>query len=834
MKNQTGLSRTQAENLLKQYGPNALSSTYTPSFLHSFGRQFIDPMMLLLLGSAVLIFFIGDPSDAYFISGILFFNAIVGTLQERKIDTLINTVKHTQPEYGRVIRDNKEIIINAQEIVPGDYVIIEHGEQIIADATIIKADNALVNEAIITGEQHAISKKEGDILYKGSLLIAGTIHALITATGKHTRAGKLQKITETQDTQTPLQKDISGVISVILGAIVVICVTLLVVGMWTHRPMGELLATIIALFICVVPQGLPVIMTLILASTAFALLKKEFFVKKLNAVDGLSRCNVIVFDKTGTLTTNEPMVSIVITETKKYSVSGHGYSQDGTVTNKHDNQVTYENADENFKLFLTAIALLTEPETAANNIILKRGNSTDRALNCLLSKCNVNVEEIRNQYIKNRNIHDSYEHGIVSELFDYNNITTLFMMGAPEKIIQNSHQENNLTDITSQGMRALAVAYKTITSERDLKEGETILLGYIGISDTIRHGVRNIIEELHKAGIKTIMATGDKEETARIIGTQTGIITDAQLVHSGTQNFDTKDASLAHTQAFYRMTPEKKIELITYLQHHKYTVAMLGDGFNDAPALSLANTGIALGAQASHVAKQASDALLLDNGFHHLIHIIGYGRHVYLSFKRVILYFFTTNFSEILIIVYSFAMQLPLPLLAPHILWLNLITDGFLDSSLALEPRNSHTLEKGWFSKHHSLVNTSLVIRILYQSVLVTSIAAYLFTINYKVSLIHAQTICLAAMTLCQCAMAINCRSFEKSLFSIGFFSNKILMLVISGIVTGLIFITSTAYGNALFRTTALSSNEWFMLTSCAAGIIILEELRKKVAQWYF
>lgn len=816
----TGLTHSEARTLLHQHGANTLSQRKDPSFFKAFFHQFIDPMMLLLIGAAALIFFIGDPSDAYLITGILVFNACVGTLQEQKITKLIHTVESHETEYALVHRDHQEFIIKASDLVPGDYIIMQQGEQVHADVSIIHAENLSVNEAVITGEHYPVTKTDDDILLKGSFINTGTVHATVIATGNNTRIGKLHAIAQKISLQTPLQKDLSGVIHIILGAVVGICGILLGIGILTHRPFPELFAAIIALFICVVPQGLPVIMTLILASSAFALLKKRFFVKKMSAVDGLARSQIIIFDKTGTLTTNELTVNHIITGSKEY-----------TLTSK---QFPALAQDDSLDALAKAIALLEYPQLSNKVSTVVKGNATDTALCTFIQKLKLDTSSLYHSFAISTSPVNINDRAIISRCFLYNNEKILFMMGAPEQIIKYSHVTPDLhkqyLSLLDQGLRVIAVAQK-IVKPNDTLITDATFLGFVGITENIRHNAAIVMRKLQDAGIKTMIATGDKKETALFVAHQTGIVSDDALVHDGNLPFDEKDQDILEKQLFYRMTPEKKIALIKYLQSRNFSVAMIGDGFNDAPAVAVANTGIALGTRAADVTKQAASALLLDDGFEHLISIIAQGRHVFMSFKRVILYFFTTNFSEILIIIYAFCFQLPLPLLAPHILWLNLITDGFLDSSLALEPSNGKNLEKNWFELHTQLVDTFLIGRIVYQSLLVTTIAATLFTLYYKTNLAYAQTLCLATMTLCQCAMAINCRSFDKSLFSIGLFSNRTLAIIITGIVSGLIVITSTTWGNNTFKTVPLTSHHWILLFSLSLGIIILEEIRKVLAR---
>lgn len=819
MKKYTGLTQLEAKKLLQEYGLNTFTVKKEYSFLHAFLHQFIDPMMLLLIGAATLIFLIGDPSDAYLITGILFFNALVGTYQERKINHLIHTVEHQETQYALVVRDNREIIIRASDIVPGDYLIMQQGEQVHADAQILFAENLSINEAILSGEHIAVEKKFEDIIFKGSFISSGIVHAKVIATGNTTRVGKLNAIAQEISLQTPLQKDLSGVIHIILGAVITICISLLVIGFLTNRPFAELFAAITALFICVVPQGLPVIMTLILASSAFTLLKKHFFVKKMSAVDGLARSQVIIFDKTGTLTTNELSVNYIITSTGTYDI-----------TDKIDISVICNS-------LLHAIALLEQHHLAHDDSFSLQSNATDRALCALIQNSSINLTQLFNSTNLSPSSITIKDRNVILRSFVHNNEKTAYIMGAPENVIKyctvNPTIQIEYERLLQKGCRIIAVAQKKLLHNDTMITNAT-LLGFIGLTENIRENISSTIAQLQNAGIKIMISTGDKKETALFVANKIGILNHPELAYDGSLLFETTKNDILKYELFYRMTPEKKIALIKTIQSQGFSVAMIGDGFNDAPAVAAADIGIALGIRSADVTKQAAAGLLLEEGFKNIIAIIGQGRHVFLSFKRVILYFFTTNFSEILIVIYVFCFKLPLPLLAPHILWLNLITDGFLDSSLALEPHAHNNLEKKWFERHNILIDKFLIGRIIYQSLIVTSIAAFLFTTHYKANLAHAQTLCLAAMTLCQCAMAINCRSFDKSLFSIGLFSNKTLALILVGITTGLTLITSTSWGNHTFKTVPLTLSEWIMLGTIAIGLIIAEELRKFVVRVIF
>lgn len=860
-----GLTHNQAHELLKKWGPNHIERRVARSLFRVFIDQFLDPLIYLLIGSAAVIFFAGDKSDAFIILGILLLNAIVGTVQEGRIAVVADKIQKFKKTCSMVIRDGQRHLINDECLVPGDIIIVQDGEYIPADARLIQAYDLTVDESSLTGESEAVikfpSNLEGNrslhdqtnMIFMGSFVQSGTARAVVVATGHNTQWGSVKKHVTNSLGEMPLRQDLSSLLHFILWLILGICTFLFTVGLWTGKPFGQLLAALVALFICVVPQGLPMIMTMVLVSSSYALAKRNLFAKRLQATEALGRVEVVVIDKTGTLTRNELMVTDIFAGETLYIVSGSGYLPQGQIL-YGGKQCTKERISESLKNMCAAALLLDRSEIVLSpskqGTFSVKGNPTEAAMRISAQKIGYTQKEIEKEYRELFEIPFGAKYQYHVGFYEKDGEGLLLGIGSPEVVMSrcseiSSVQQNALDSFLKKGLRVVAVCSRvfdisTVPHEHNkqkefyhnLFEEHLTLLGFYGIIDGLRSDAHDIVGSMKNAGIRVVMATGDNSETARHMAIASGILETGDEVIDGKEFQNLSDEELLKrldtTTVFARVLPQDKLRLVHLFQQKAKITAMIGDGVNDAPALVEAHLGIAMGNTGSEVAKEAADIILLDDVFGSITEGIEQGRHIFLSFKRVIIYFFTSNFSEVIIMLCAIAASFPLPLMASHILWLNLVSDGFLDTSLALEPRQSGLLKKQW-TRSGKLISSGVVIRIMYQSSIAAGVTLCIFWWYLRYNIQLAQTMTMVTLTACETLMALNCRSLHHSLFEIGLFSNRWLAAAVGSIATLLMAILYTSIGNKIFKVVPLGLYDWAIIGAVSLGILLIEEIRKKI-----
>lgn len=869
-----GLSEKDVLNRQKQHGYNVLQPIKQRTIFSIFISQFQNPLVYILFFAALIIFIFGeDKLDAFIISGVLFFNAILGTVQETRTKNIIENLKHYIKAESVTLRDGVKTVVDNKDLVVGDIILLQEGQRVPADARVIIANNLRVDESVLTGEAHPTTKQSnplhnhvplGDrtnMLFKGTYILAGSGKAIVTAIGSHTEIGKIQIITEEIDTDIPLRKELERLSHWILIFILITCLFLFGVGIFTGKPIKELLVMLTALFICVVPEGLPVVLTLVLVAGALQMAKHFVLVRNMQAVESLGRTNVIVIDKTGTLTRNEMIVSIVWTADTIWNVTGQGYHCEGAVCK--NGVIVQELAFEN-DLVQMAIAahVLNNAEIisiAKLNTFEIKGDPTEAALFVFSEKIkNAFINETQ-QYQKIYEIPFESTTRYHAGFYKINDEVVAFIIGSPETLFQRSNQsaeiaQNILTEFLKNGFRVVAIGMKKFT----IQELETItqrsqyeelllhnvkLLGLAGIEDSIRTEVAHIIKKTRDAGLSIIMATGDHHVTALHVAQRVGIFRQTDDCIDGPQLEQLTDdqllARINHITVFSRVSAHHKMRIIDVLQKQGKIVAMTGDGINDAPSLVKADLGIAMGSS-TEVAKQAADLVLLNDSFATIIDAIEEGRHIFYTLKRIVLYFFSTNMGEILIVLFAFlttlltGIDLPLPITAVQILWLNLVTDGFLDVGLSMEPKEPGLLEHEWLEKKHQLIDGALLLKMLFMAIPMGIGSLIIFLYYYQYDLAHARTMTLITMAMYQWFNAWNCRTERRSLFSLGLFTNKWLIAVMALVLalqSAIIYIPAMRY---IFKTVPLSLHDWIVVIIVSSPIVLMEEIRKAIARRWF
>lgn len=867
-----GLSESEAAEHQKQFGKNLLPEKGPDSWIKIFVRQFQNPLIYILLVAALIIFFVGtDTFDAFIITGILLFNALVGTIQEGRTSRILATLKTFITSDCVVIRDGQTRIINAAQLVPGDLVLLQQGQRVPADMRLLTAHNLHVDEAILTGESLEVLKdsaaimqtdlsisEQRNMVFKGTYVLTGSGKGIVVGTGVRTEIGRIHASAREIQTEIPLKKELNRLSVWILLFVVTVCVILFIAGMVTGKPLKELLVTLTALFICVVPEGLPVVLTLVLVSGVYRMAKLRVLVKKMQAVETLGRTDVIVIDKTGTLTRNEMMVSDVWSDNIHWRIKGQGYYSEGLIY-KNDHPVDRCESYPNFFMLGKACILLSNGQvsrTSEQDRFTIQGDPTEVAMAILGQKMGITRDSLEKEWIKVAEVPFDSKLKYHAVVCLHNKQGVIFVSGAPETIFTwvdylPPQVKNELGDFLEKGLRVVAVAYKmmdgavleSINSDRKKIEAlifnRATFLGLCGIQDAIRNDVAPVIEQTRSAGLSIIMATGDHQKTALYVAKTVGIFREGDRVING-KEFESISVSeqkkqLGSTTVYSRVTPVNKLNLIRLLHKQGHVVAMTGDGVNDVPALVAADIGIAMGSIGTEVAKEVADIILLDDSFVRIVTAIKQGRHIFYTLRRVILYFFATNMGEVLIMLFAMSYLFinpgfPLPLTAAQILWLNLITDGFLDVALSMEPIEKGLLDKKMITKHQHLVDSTILKKTLFMALPMAVGSLGLFMLYYKEDTMYARTVALMSMAMFQWFNAWNCRSERKSIFSLGLFSNPWL---IASTLFVLFLQLSIVYVPALqtiFKTVSLSLQDWIVICIVASSVLFLEELRKWIA----
>jgi P-type Ca2+ transporter type 2C len=870
-----GLSTQEVQRRLSQTGKNVLPVGKRETWVSIFLSQFQSPLIYILLVAAVIIFFVGEHRlDAFILSGVLFFNALVGTIQEGRTSNIMESLRRFVRTKSVVIREGKHEIIPDEDLVPGDLIVLKEGERVPADARIVTEMRLQIDEAILTGESTPVYKTDDpldsdarvanqtNMIFRGTSILSGTGTAIVVATGAETEIGKLHKTIEEINTDIPLKKELNRLAYMILGGVLLMCVGLLIVGLLFGRPFQELAVMLTALFICVIPEGLPVVLTLVLVTGAYRMAQKNVLIRNLQGVEALGRTDVIVIDKTGTLTRNEMMVTRVVTKKNSYTVSGEGYFPDGDV---YENGKVADLAEyPSLEQMGVAAELLNSTESSFNKKLRLfdiKGDPTELALSIFAQKLGMKEEVLESKYQLQYEIPFDSKRKYHAAFYKYDGKCVVYLIGAPEIVFERAADvsdfcKKGVDEFLKEGLRTVAIASKECEvgaipagkSQKEqfdayeaLLENGLTILGLCGIQDSIRKEVAQVIDKARDVGMHIIMATGDHKDTALYVAKKVGIFKEGDEVLTGQELQDMSDDQLLQqlnrVTVFARVNPKDKARIIDLLHQQHKIVAMTGDGVNDVPSLLAADLGIAMGGIGTEVTKQAADLVLLDDSFVNIISAIEQGRHIFYTLRRVVLYFFATNMGEILIVLIALFTNLPLPLTASQILWLNFVTDGFLDIGLSMEPPESDLLQAEWLKKKVRLVDMSLLIKTMYFAIPMGLTSLALFSWAYDgtpASIPYARTMTLIAMAMFQWFNAWNCRSEQKSLFTIGLFSNKWLVAATALVLALQFAIVYVPFMQYIFKTVPLSFSDWAIIVCVSFPLLVVEEIRKLISRWWY
>ena len=837
---ESGLSTAEVEKRAIEYGPNEITGAKKKPAIFLFLNQFKDFMILVLIAAAVISGLIGDLTDTIVIITIIILNAIVGFIQEFRAERAIEALKKMTVINATVIRNNAVTTVSSIALVPGDIVLLEAGNILPADIRLWETFQLKINESSLTGESLAVAKHTaaltnpdltvGDyrnMAFKGTHVSYGRGKGIVVAIGMSTELGKIASLLQQPGMQTPLQKRLAKFGRNLAYIILVICAVVFVVGYLRGEEIVLMLLTSLSLAVAAIPEALPAVITVALAIGASKLVKKNALVRKLPAVETLGSVTYICTDKTGTLTLNKMTVD---------EIAGNDFQ-----ISKSQQAAGICKAKEN-EWFLHAMALNNDVYNDENGMLI--GDPTEVALYEFAYANTFVKSALEQQFPRVAEIPFDAERKRMTTIHRYGDKYMVLVKGAMEMMMQRVAVAENvkvweppLNDMLQNGLRVLGFAMKEldilpkeITPESI--ENELHLVGLAGIIDPPRQEAMAAVQECKSAGIRPVMVTGDHPITAANIAKRLSIIASAEdRIVSGDEMRAMSDEQLEeaveHTKVYARVSPEQKLKIVRALQKRGEFVAMTGDGVNDAPALKHADIGIAMGITGTDVAKEAAHMILLDDNFTTIVNAVKEGRRIFDNIRRFIRYVLTGNSAEIITIFMAPFFALPIPLLPIQILWINLVTDGLPGLALAAEPAERNVMSRPPRNPGQSIFADGLGIHVIWVGTLLAALTIGTQAYAIYIADMHWQTMVFTVLCLGQLMHVMAIRSEEVSLFTLGVFSNRpmIITVVITFILQlGIIYLP---FCYTIFETQPLTLTELLACILISSVILIAVEIEK-------
>jgi Ca2+-transporting ATPase len=847
-----GLSEEEAKTRLALYGENELKEEAPRTILRMFLEQFKNLMIIILLVAAVISGFLGEIADTFIIMLVVFLNALLGVVQENKAEKALNALKMMSSPNAKIKRNGKVELINSSKIVPGDIVLLEAGDYVPADLRLLETYNLKIEEAALTGESLPAEKltlaiEEPDLVigdrtnmaYLGSNVTYGRGVGVVTASGMNTEVGKIAGyINKEQPNETPLQKKLTELSKYLTIGIIFISIIIFLVGILQGNKTFEMFLIAVSLAVAAIPEGLPAVVTIVLALGVQRMAKRNAIIRRLPAVETLGSTQIICSDKTGTLTQNKMTIKQVFFNNTSYTAQ----------------EVTPEMAGA--KEFFGIIVLCNDSKTTIEDGSQKAiGDPTETALVNFAWDKGLPKINLEHNHPRVAEIPFDSVRKLMTTVNQFEGTFLVMTKGAPDVLLDKCtgildngqvrlFQEDDLTKIkeankemASNALRVLAVAFKEIKTlpailSPEETERELIFAGLIGMIDPPREEAKEAVKVCVRAGIRPIMITGDHGDTAAAIARELRIIDDDSEVITGSEleKLSDRDFEIAVTKysVYARVSPEHKVKIVQAWKRLGKVVAMTGDGVNDAPALKSADIGVGMGITGTDVAKGVSDMVLSDDNFATIVLAVKEGRIIYSNIRKTVQFLLSANMSEVTTLF--IAIMLNWKILFPiHILWINLVTDTFPALALGLEkaekdimsqkPRTNQSFFAGGIAKN-----------IFYQGILLGIITLSVFYFaqhRYSDNFGAPITMAFATLGLIQIVHAFNVRSTKKSLFSLGFFSNPYLLGAALISITLQVSVIALPFLNKMFRVVPLSLEQWLIVVFSSLLIIPLVEIVK-------
>jgi Ca2+-transporting ATPase len=869
----TGLTSSEAQERLIKYGKNEIPDSGRRHWIFLLVKQLQSMLVFILFIAAFISWITGHYIDMYVILAVIMINTLIGFIQEFRADKAIESLKTMVIPVAKVIRNGAKTTVDSRMLVPGDIIIIEEGDLVPADARLIHIRNLRMIESPLTGESVPVTKnteltdeKYGladrrNMIYKGTFAAGGYAEAVVTTTGMQTALGEIAgSIKSIKKDKTNFQKKIDTLARQ-MGILAIISATVLfIIGYIDNEaPAEELMLVSIAALVSAIPEGLPAVLAIVLAIGANHMAKRNAIIREFTATETLGAVTTIITDKTGTLTQNTLTVTKLATaDGEIWDVTGDGWSPAG---NFKKNGIISDIMDAPDARMLLTIGgwsnnseIRHHTEDDSYHLV---GDPTEGALLVLARKAGLKPG-IGTGIKKLDDLPFNSELKMRATLVDQADRKMLLIIGAPEKILSNCTKtldksgekaefvsnskdkiKNQINEWSSLAMRVIGLAYKEVPADTEKIFPEMLhdfcFAGLASMIDPPRHDVKKSVLQCKQAGIRVIMATGDHINTAVAIGRATGIIPESEdysplaLTEQQLENLDEKEFENAVSQVniFARLTPNMKLKIADVLQKKGDLIAMTGDGVNDAPALKKADVGVAMGIAGTDVARDAEQVVLADDNFSTIVHAIEEGRIVFTNARQTSFFLITTNFAEIITLITSILTGLPIPLTATQLLWLNLVTDGVGDISLATERGHGDVLQQKPVSPKEGILNKEIIPFLFINAILMTVLTLTAFKYFLPISLEKARSAAFIMMAFTQLFNLFNMRSLKLSVFRIGMFSNKYIniALIVSLIIQ--ICIIEIPFFEVLFKFDPISFLEFTILGMIASSVLWVGEIYK-------
>ena len=859
-----GLDSAEAARRLQEHGPNRLAEARGPGWLHRLLRQFHNLLIYVLLASAALVGLLGEWLDCLVILGVIVINALVGFLQEGKAEQAMRAIRTLLTLDCRVRRNGAACVLPAEQLVPGDIVLLEAGDRVPADLRLLECRDLRIDEAMLTGESlpadKACSAVEGSaslgdrhcMAYSGTLVSAGHGVGVVVATGDATELGRISGLLDqVESLQTPLLGDMQRFARQLTIAILGLAALTFAVGtLWHAYAPGDMLMAAVGLAVAAIPEGLPAVLTIVLALGVQRMARHRSIVRRLPAVESLGAVTVICSDKTGTLTRNEMTVQQVFTTSRSYQIGGIGYEPCGSLSSQ-GSRLEPQQADD--LLELARAGLLASGASLQHTAEGWRisGDPTEAALLTLAGKLALRAEHELARLPRVDSIPFSPELRCTASLHhDHAGHGLIYLFGAPERLLElcnrqwrdgnnealdPRHWHGRLEEGAAVGLRMLGLAMRPLAKPQaelnyaDL-EGDFILLGLVGRLDPPRDEAITAIADCRSAGIAVKMITGDHAATALAIAGRLGLDSGTALTGAEIDRLDDADldARLAHTAVFARTSPAHKLRLVERLQARGERVAMTGDGVNDAPALKRADIGIAMGIKGTEAAKEAAQMVLADDNFATLARAVAEGRTVYDNLRKSILFILPTSAGQSLVLLAAIALGLTLPITPLQILWVNMVTAVTLALALAFEPAEGDLMHRPPRDPREPLLSGQLLWRLLFVGLLLSgaSLGMFMHAERLGLPLEVARSLAVNALVAGEIGYLFCARRLLEPA-GFGLRDNPMVWTMVALLLPLQLAFTHWRPLQALFGTAALDARGWGLVAACGLGVLVLVEVEK-------
>lgn len=826
-----GHSSEAAAELLKSKGENVLEAGKKKSTLQIFLSQFADLLVIILIIAAIISAFTGSEESTIVIIAVIILNAILGTVQHKKAEKSLDSLKSLSSPSAKVIRDGQKMEIDSKDVVPGDILLLEAGDLVVADGRVLNSYSLQVNESSLTGESTSVDKMEGvidgevpladrtNMVYSSSLVTYGRGVVVVTGTGMDTEIGKIASLMNaTKEKKTPLQVSLDQFSSKLAMVIMIICAIVFALSLYRQMPVLDAMMFAVALAVAAIPEALSSIVTIVQAMGTQKMAKEHAIIKEMKAVESLGCVSVICSDKTGTLTQNKMTVQNIYIDGKVIA------PEEIDLKNQLHRYLLYD-------------AILTNDSTIVDGKGI--GDPTEYSLVEMVRKIDLPDTVIRDMMPRLEEIPFDSDRKLMTTKYRLHGVPTLLTKGALDVLLDRTTRirttegiremteedrkailEQNL-HFSENGLRVLAFAYREAEENENLSlasEDNYIFLGLISMIDPPREESAAAVADAKRAGIRPIMITGDHKITATAIARQIGIFEDGDMAVTGPEldamSDEELDEKIAKISVYARVSPENKIRIVDAWQRRGNVVSMTGDGVNDAPALKKADIGVAMGITGTEVSKDAASMILTDDNFATIIKAVANGRNVYRNIKNAIQFLLSGNMAGILSVLYTSLMALPVPFAPVHLLFINLLTDSLPAIAIGMEPAERDLLSEKPRDPKKGILTRKFMTDILVQGALIAAVTMTAFHIGLRQGdSALASTMAFATLTAARLFHGFNCRS-KHSIFRIGFSGN---WYSLAAFAAGMVFLNLVLFVPVLKRLFLVST-----LTSGQFGMIYL------------